>query len=652
MAEYGSQSTQLSAPQGAGANVVAPVRQEATPGGNSLFMSVAGKFIETVGGMVQKGDPAKDRENALKTELSQGYASLTKKLANQEISSAEFGIQAGALKNRIFGQGGSIINDLAAIVNTFEKHTEAGRVSDIEQAQRDARKADIADLQKSGGTVFPGQSEKSLDAAIFAHKQKLMAQREFEETVKRNAEQRAQYGYDKQVETDLNRDAAKKTMTSIIKTHLPAFSTFADDLVAQVNTGKIKDPRQAQALLDSERNRYSSFLVSAGKEAPDLINPFKELFDRQAATYRDLLDPAKRTADLEAQVKELKLKGELMFLPDPKFLAYYGYSSLMGPNATVALGAGVEGLNTILKNQIAKVSGSPAEGFNPVGDKSEVKLYEFLNSAVNTAIDPKKGTAERKKEYKDHVSNILSGVQETWNRGEATPKKLGEVAKFFAGDGFKKAVQEGLVDQASVDMASRIFADAYNKVIIQQVKPKLEEEYLMQNNRMTLGKVKDLVDIRFNGDRISIARKPGAAKNPEHEYAQTKLLNSLKPYEAALTQMVRIQTHLQMSTDYASTWADIVAMDLEGTGIKAPAAKESKTKARERAAPRSFPTEKEALADIKSFVEGTDGTPKMTPEQMKKSREMDVQSIKRELANPKLSDFARRILEQELRKYE
>lgn len=644
MAEFGSQITQLSAPQGAGATPIEPVREAVVPNlAVSLFADLSKGFIRGI------ADNRKAEAEAAKNATLSQYAREREKINNGVVSGELDPIRAStltrALNTRYLAGNAGLADDLDKLDRSFKGMTEAEQVEDAVKLAKNVRDKDIEEVRARGGLIYPGMSNEAIDSQIVATKTSIRAENEFNEMVKRNQENRAQNEFDMRIQDRTMKETSTRLLTDIAGANLDAFQKFGQSIVNDFKGGKLS-PDQAKQTLQAYWSRINGSLNAASAANPELASPFKGLFDDIGKIYSSMLDPKAVTEDLENQLKQIKYKTQLVLLANPKVRAAAGVTELLGPNAQVALAAANPAINEIV-NLINNPPDGPIPPPQIVGNpENEKEVFDFLKSSLSK-IDTGayKDNEKAKQEAKNAVNNVLGQVSGFIDKGSQSPIKLSAAAQFFASPSFGQSASKGLFDPEAMQGAKKVFQLQYEDVVLRGIQQKMDRVFVTTPGSVPApgtntpkvkektNKVGNLIDIQFTGTGVTFVAKPGAAKTDEDIRQQRNTLTDLKTVQQAVNQLVHIGAHMEGTTNYQQYWEANKHRIFPDSGFPIPQAAPSTTgpinnEKQLKAAAQLSPTERAAS----EAFEASDA---------------NVRELQKELARTDLSPAARDVLEKE-----
>lgn len=654
MADFGSQSTQISS----GGGTAQPIAPVSTPNIPNQTISIFAGAVENVAKIWETDAKRKAQEQ--KNTVLGDYAREREKINNGIVSGQIDPTRAStlirALNTKYLAGNAQYTEDINKINNAFNGSTESEEVIDQAKLERDIRNKDIEEVRSRGGTIYPGMPKYAIDAQITSTKTAIRAEKDFEAMVKRNQESRAQGDYDAKIAEREMKDGAVRIITDIAGANLNSFQQLGRSLVDSVKSGALT-AEQAQQTFRAEWSRLNSYITSAGAKNTELIGPFKSLFDSIGELYQKQLDPKGITESLEDEVKQIKLRSQLVLLASPKVRAATAASELLGPNGQIALGAA----NPVI-DEITKLINTPTDAVVPapqiVGNPdAEKDVFKFLNdSMLKLDTGAYKNNDKAKQEAQTGVNNILKQVGGMVDKGTNSPIQFKATAEFLASPAFGKSSSQGLFDAGAMQTAKKVFQLQYEDVVVRGIQQKMDRIFLSEKGSVPVAapaagaaqstkinsttkskektkKIGDLITIEYTGTGVQFVGKPGAAKTDEDIREQRNTLAELKTVQSAVNQLVKIGAHMEGTVDYQKYWEANKHRIFPEAGFPLPKPSE--------AAPVKVKTEK----DMKSAV-------KLSPEEQARSDQFEVsdanlRQLEKELTRGDLSPAARDILRKE-----
>jgi hypothetical protein len=553
MAEYGVEATQLSAPQGAGARVVDPVKTgSAIPEVVMAIGNIFAKGLET-----NRKAEAEARKKAIIDGYVRNETTFNDAVVSGEMTAAQAAARSRANFNSYAAGYSEYIEDFEKAGKALRGFTETGEVQAKLQREKEVRNADIDEARKAGFTFIPGMSVSAENDQIAAHKTAIFAQQQLDAAYRRNEELRKQGTYDQGVADREAKNLGFQLVNRIAGDNLQAFQSFSTSLRDSVKSGKMT-PEVAQAVLNERFSNISAGIQSAAGTNPELAAPFRSLFEQMNGVAQKMIDPKNQAEDLENQLKVIQTRMKLLAMSNPKIAATVVANQLLPNNASLALSsaaAGVEAISILSATPITDNTYVPQVVGNPEVEPEVLKMLKGgLTSLRTQKVEDKELAAIQ---AGNSVNQILKQTSEYLNRG-ATPEKLKGLASFFASPEYASFVNSGQIDKEAAGAAKKTFQLMYEPTIIKGVQQKLNEFVYgqasfgqKQNDPVTLA---EQVSVEFTGSGITFKAKTDKGLDPVEMRSKQDAVKQLDVAKTAVNQLIRIGAHMEGTTDYAKYW--------------------------------------------------------------------------------------------------
>ncbi len=566
MADFGVNATQLSAPQGAGAQVIAPVEERVVS--TSMVGALAG-----VGDVITSGIRSMMKANAEQTKEAvvgkyvQEQGALNNALATGSITPQEASARSRALFTKYSTNTPGYIEDFSKAATALKGFSELGTAEKAVETAADLRKSSITAAQSAGYQFFPGMSTTAEDAQLRAYSVSQRSRLEFEDLTKRNSEKRAQGTYDRGVADQETKQTSIRIINDIAGSQLSAVREFGVALGEAVRNGRMA-PEAAQARLMERFTTINLSLQSAASTNPELAAPYRSIFGDIQKLTEQFVDPKANLANLTAQVDTLVNRQKLIAMQDPTAAKTVAISQLFGNNAQVLLSATPAVAQTITKmfaNDPDSGAYVPAVVGNPEVEKD---TFKFLKSSMTSLTNGQYAdNTTAKDELNRSVRHVLKQTSDTIGRG-ASAKTLQEAASFFASPEYGKWVSENQLSTQERLAAYRAFQLTYEPTVIKGVEKKLNDAFVSNTGltparAATGGKIeptmktlnKDNFTVSFDGSGVMFDLKTKPTEGLEARYA-TEAIQSMKTSQDAVNQLIRIGAHMEGTTNYAKFWEE------------------------------------------------------------------------------------------------
>lgn len=568
MADFSVQATQLSAPQGSGANVVNPVQIAPTESrdipaiGMGLVSSVVDVFNK---GMIEtrKAD-AEKRKNIVVNAYIQQEAAINDAVESGQMSPSEAAARSRSNFNKNAASHGEFIEDFEKAGRALRGFTAKGESEKKVETLEKRREADISEAQKRGFTFVPGMSGKAEDAQIEASKTGIRAEADLAAMYKRNAEARAQGTFDQGVAAKEAKDLSIKLINDIAGSNIGAFQEFVKTTGDAVRNGTMA-PEMAKSVLNERYVNINAAIQAAAKTDPELAAPYRTLFDSINKIGVEMIDPKTNMEDAQNRLTLIQTKMKLVAMQDPKIAAAVVANQLLPNNPSLALSSAPEGVRaiTILSSiPVGDKTYTPTVVGNPDAEEPTLKLLKGGLSSLKSGKVQDKEIATL--QASNSINHILKQTGELIDKG-ADPKQLKGVAAFFASPEYAGFVSSNAMDPQAAGAAKKAFQLLYEPAIIQGVQARMTETLargLAEGGGASKVKapapttMADAVDIKFSGSGILFEPKAKPGLVPSELRSQRAMVESLRSSQQGINQLIHIGAHMEGSTDYNKYWED------------------------------------------------------------------------------------------------
>lgn len=559
MADYSENATQLSAPQGAGANVAAPQ-------GSEFHMPEIVKDITNIfakGLQTNAKEEAEKRKQGVVSQFVKNEAAFNDAVTTGQMTPAQASARSKANFNQFAAGYSEYITDFSDAAKALRGFTEAGEVQEKIKNERDIRKADIDEARKAGFSFVPGMSPQAEDDQIQAYKTRLVSEQQMDRLYKANAEARAQGTFDQNVADKQAKDMSFRVINDIAGSNLQAFQSLTTTLAGNVKNGSMTN-EGAQAALNERFSNISAAIQAAARTNPELASPYRQLFEQMNTAGMKMLQPKASNEELQKAEDELKLiqtRMKLVAMADPAIAATVVSNQLLPNNPSLALASSAEGIRAITLMQANPVQGNsstyiPFVPTSPFEADVIKNLKGGLDSLKSGKIDNKELATVQ---ATNGVNNMLKQTGQLLNQG-ASPTQLKGLAEFFSSPQYASVVTSGLIDKEAASAAKKTFQMIYEPTIVKGVQQKLEEFVYgqasfgqKQKDPVTIGQA---VDLEFSGSGVVFKGKNIPGMDPVERRNQQAAITDLSTAQKAINQIIHIGAHMEGSTDYRKYWDD------------------------------------------------------------------------------------------------
>jgi hypothetical protein len=567
MAEFGAKATELSAPQGAGASPLAPVREQYIDTNiMPLLADVGNIFIKGL------GDSRKADAEAAKVNVVSSYTQEQEAI-NQASLRGDINPTVAAARSRsLFGKyaagNAGYIEDLHKAKNALSGGSELGEIEDSAKAAQAVQKARVASAQQRGASMYSWMDPATLEKTLQTNEASIQAEHVMDRQMKMAAEQRAQGAEGRAMSAEertvLDRERKEvslKVITELAGGNVDRMGVFIGDIAAKVKSGVVTT-QDAQLMLTKEFSQIEGAIQAAAGLNGDMAGAYRSLFDEMKLVAAKAIDP-KTAAEVDGDAyKALIMKQKLMAVTDdPALLKVVVASELIGGQAIVALNA-----TTPITKYLAQASSVDATdgkgGHVPtvIGDpKQEGPVLDFLSKSI-TKLNAKgfKDNDKAEKETISNVNNILKQTGDQLKLGNIKPQNMQNITKFFADPEYGKFVASGKLNKDAAQTAKEAWQVGFVPSVQQSINSRIAalQEKFPGGGGVSKKDVSTLLDVRFDGAGISFSAKAAPAMEPYEMKWQKESVDDLNRVKTGINQMIRIGAHMEGHTDYAKYWEE------------------------------------------------------------------------------------------------
>lgn len=563
MAEFGSQATQLSAPQGAGSAPLAPVQEQAVNTSSIPMLAQAAPAISMgITNFFKK--QALDQENQVVSAYAAEQAALNTSMTDGGVSPSEIAARSKALFTKYAANYAPHIEALNKARTALSGGSELGVAEDALKTEQDLRKSAKLAAQADGVEFYSGMSKQAEDALLRAHSSSIRMQKQFEQQVKINAESRAQGSWDREMRDAQMKDNSLMLLNDLAGSNLESSRAVAVDLKQQVQSGK-KTYDQARMDLAMHFTRINAGLTAAAGKNPDLGGAYIRMFGDLQKASEALLDPKADAANLQGQIDSIvKMQSLGALQRDPTLQRSVSAAELF-KGSPMALQTAL-GTNANVTTAVSQMI-SGAAHINPVvgNTQVEVGVYNTLKGGMTDATR-NAGNTQYNLEVNRGINAVLGQVGQQVGKGDA--KALQESAKFFASPEYGQWIKTNPVDPQVQSNAAKVFKLTYEQAIVKGVEQQMNAAFSQQPALPAAGVMKQSMGgesvaveaikpenlvVNFTGGGITFDMK-NVPNDPVAQRNARTAIDSLSKAQNAVNEVIRLGAHIEGSTDYAKQW--------------------------------------------------------------------------------------------------
>lgn len=530
MAEF---SAQLSQPQAAGANVIAPVRPvSGIPEIVSQAVNIfAGNLVD------KKKQQAEEAKNRVIKEYVDTIGGINEAVAQGAMRANEGSMQARARFQQFVSQYPEYISELTNASKALRSEGELGEILEEEQTQQELRRGILKDAAAAGVYVPANASREYEDQVIATFQADRAMQKQVELNIKLSAEQRAASAEERSANEYMLKQNTRMALTQIASNQVPLVNTFTQDLQRRVNSGE-----DTEVLL-AEVNQFfipiEASIAQIGTAYPEAIGPIRSMFSDMRATMQDVASGKIQGEAIERRLKTQTQAMQLIVLnhADPEFQAAVATGELFKnvPPALLEQWRGIRSIVDLTKDNpnLFNIYNSPEDtksGMSFLRDRlGKVQTGEIVSPEDIAKLDKA-------------VTNSGKATA-AMSPGAMSPDQAVAATKMYASPEFyNQYASTGKMDIDTFMQARRVLSSVYENAIRPQVIQRMQEEAID-------GSVGSKLSVTFDGNTV--------------KFSQIGATGSLRPYERRfyssieiLNNYIRMGAHLEGTNDYKSYWME------------------------------------------------------------------------------------------------
>lgn len=655
---FGSDATELSPAQGAGARPIEGVTVRETPIDYSGFVKAA----DVVGEAFKQKNKA-DTEVRKQQTLgitSQYVQGVNKAVETGQMSSSQADVLIRSHFSQSIGANPALSDEYKKLYSAFKETSTTGSIVDEVQLQRDQRKTLMTDAVKDGYPLFNGMSPQGEKSLLDAYSQSLRIRQQLKDIREANAESRTQTAFEQNQSDRRSKEQSTVLLGQLAGTHMDAFNQLGQELASFVQKGG--DPVEAKGKFLAYYNKIIGPIQTVSGTHPELAGAYKSLFDETLKTYTEFMKPGADMDGLKKLKETILLKAELTALAEPGMKEVVAASRLLGNNASTAIAATKPVQNYFAKLTQQTLTGIPSGDSiinNPAIEKDFYKSFDDILKNYNS----KKYEPSDKDQLNNEIKGSLSIHLNKWvaanNAGDTTPDSRAQLYNMIASGNFGQYVKDNKLDINTLRGLNQVFKTSYVDAFEKGLSAKLDEMRPKTLSEKVLGftanaidptlltqqrqaaadakepKIKDLVDISFEGASLSI--RPKAALKGDNVDKAAYTVQQLDSITKAANRVIHIGAHLEGTTDYKKFWEDNKAYLLPSMGYPVPK--------------KDIPVQNALPGNMTE--ENMKAAAQLTPAEQARSQVFEasqgnINELKTELKRTDLSPLNRSILEAEL----
>ncbi len=558
MAEF---SANLSAPQAAGAGVIAPVRQMDVGDVGGALINVAGNLATLfVANQVERENKQRaDAAAQVVADFTREQNALADAVSQGTMTKAAAAARARATFSKYTTNYSGLTEEFSKINKSLFEHGDLGEAKEEEQSLQDMFRQERKDMLARGYVMPESASGRFTEAQIEAFRASRWADSQFERVVARNSEDRSQTAEERASFVFENKQRINTVVSELAGAHLRSSQELIRDARARIQSGE--DPIAVQADIRMHFSNIQGALNAASALEPSISAGYRETFADLEKFAMDVSSGKLEEDAYNNQFKSIVNRSALVGLQDPQVRAFAATSKLLnGPLPSIFLEA-----NMGAKRSILRIAETPlgATGVPTIVGDPEVEkpAFDLIKGQVK---EVEKGTAVDMEGTKAQVSNLTNHVLK--QVANATPETsataLNNAIGFIASPEYAKIVKYNLIDSETAEKAKEVFQLTYEQSITQAIQEKLSQPSRFDRDRQgrtipaaDAPKVSDLVDFVPTGAGIKVQAVGGIADRTDLAM-QRAIQEELKPVVLSLNKLIHAGAHMEGHQDYSKYWEE------------------------------------------------------------------------------------------------
>lgn len=553
MADFSPTATQLAAPQGAGSAPVAPVQEQAV---NESAISV----LASAGNVIGRGIAESLKAPTGKTPADWWLAEqgkLNNLMAQDSSRANEVSVKSRALYQQAVTMASAVGGDkavtaLAHARQQFIAGTELGQAEETVKTAADLRKDEIKAANAAGFDIDPSGAKSTVDTQVKEFRQYKSMVTKLELLGKQMDVEKKQTDLDKEKTSKVVHQEISDYASAVINTRFARAQEFRAKIDAGGDVVALTAQYNQLLLKDDQ---LLTTLSGMNKGAAD---DFRTLIKSAHEMGADFLSGKKRADAFKSEADAFVAKADLRGMQDPQ-LSRRAAAMQRFPNVVLS-NSSIAPVMDWVDGREARVVGTPAE--------------KGVNVTTTSIL---KDVANGNTELLPHANGVVNGYfKDIGNRISVNdPKTLDEAAAFLANPttGQFLASPGAKIDAEHYGDLRRIMSSAYEKPV-QKTITTIVNDALTQPEALPAAGVlkKSMTDpnspaltapridtsnltVKFDGGGITWDLKK-LPSDPAARRDQLATLEQLRNSEKAINQLIRINSHVNKSTDYAKDWEE------------------------------------------------------------------------------------------------
>lgn len=515
-------------------------------------------FIGVLGGLAKEGLDflAESNQNKALVDYNRSVDNINQQLEQGAISQSQATSKIRSITSRALAANPQYTKEISQAHNAFSGSTAVGEALDREEQMVQIETARVKEATLAGWALdgMSEEEQRRATAAYFADKRvddeldEMRQQMQFE-----TSQTQAGLSIDKARQDALKIQREEQSTILLgqkVQNHFVRFNTSVGAMLKNVNRSDPEQVRNLALFIDGElatiRNESNNYTFLPSEVINRKLKPFEDL----ATAYKTALTDDESFKALGNQIGLIE-KGALleMYIKNPELAQLNASSEITKsfPPETVTLLINSPGVGKFFTDIMSKALGMSAVADPLSGEDAEREgKMKVLKETLNLSNESDRETAVSGINRMLRTLNGFALVQEN-------PKQFRELAQFLSSPEFAKMVSNGELEEDAGLQAATVmqinFQQATKNAAVQQVKDTFTR---VSGKKFDMP---DVFDLQFAGTGLVATRKDVLMNVPDRGNLD-RIVREIKPALQAMTQSIKITSHLNGHTDYKRTWEE------------------------------------------------------------------------------------------------
>lgn len=585
MAEFGPQATELSAPQGAGANPTQGVQTSSyTPDLSpvaSLFQKGAAMYED------YQNKKAKEGQDAVLSGFANEMGAAEQEYL-QDQNSNKYMVKRGLIINKYRTMAPGLTTEFSKMMG-LSKEGIGGMAEDEEAATRKRRQSILSAAVDAG--IPQPRGKEAEDAVIDAMQTSRRIQAQTKEMFESRQREAQMSTWEREQVAAQRKEQAASNLVLLSGKHSQAFGQQMRALAKAVSTGQMT-PEDATAEADAYMNTIQMQINSIAVFDKEMAAPFKAEFDRMYSTMSPFFKKGSDLEVMENQWKKMEAAAKIRVLgnnPDLHSMSVlsqaFGNQPEVFQRADPVISSALMKMGLKERGQDVSTKGSDVQIIG--NEKYEKQSFDVIKGGIANLLDGNLDP-KAKKDVRTEVFGQMKGVMEQYvdqfqlgKLNSASRKQMSEflldknTARFLKENPLPTNVARGLAAAAEDNFKQfeRTFNEAAggmlkgvdNRSTVQKMGGRGMGGQNQKPVRSEGAPAIDAVNISWQGDRLVFEPK----NVPVDPLDRNRLMTQLDKVSVLLSNGVKIAAHIQGDDNYKS-YFDTVKHKLFPSKFDAP----------------------------------------------------------------------------------